>query len=114
MQVLLNTDHHLNASDELAARFEADVTDAIDRFSDRVTRVEVHLNDENSSKAGAADKRCMMEARLRGHPPVAVTANAEAYDLALAAASDKLAKALDRIVGRLDDKRAATEASPGE
>lgn len=114
MLVILNTDHHLTASDDLQARVEADVAAALDRFGERVTRVEVHLNDENSGKAGAADKRCMMEARLRGHSPVAVTARAEDYELAVAAASDKLARALASAFGRLDDRRAATEPARSE
>ena len=114
MQVILNTDHNLAGSEELTARVEADVSTAIDRFSDRVTRVEVHLNDENSGKAGPADKRCMMEARVNGHPPLAVTANAEDYGLAIAASADKLARALDKALGRLVDRRAATEPAPGE
>lgn len=114
MQVIINTDHNLAATDELAARVEADVVAALDRFSDRVTRVEVHLNDENSGKAGPADKRCMIEARMAGQPPLAVTANAEDYDLAVAAAADKLARALDSRLGRLEDRRAATAAAPGE
>lgn len=114
MQVIVNTDHNLAASDDLFARVEADVTAAIDRFSDRVTRVEVHLNDENSSKAGPADKRCMMEARVSGQPPLAVTANAADYDLAIASAADKLTRALDSLLGRLDDRRGATEPAPSE
>lgn len=114
MQVILNTDHNFTGSGDLAARVEADVMAAIDRFSERVTRVEVHLNDENSAKGGAADKRCMLEARVRGHPPVAVHANAESIDLAIAAASDKLAHALDRVLGRLETKRLADEPAPSE
>ena len=111
MQVLLNTDHHIVASAELTARVEADVAAAVERFGERLTRVEVHLNDENAGKAGAADKRCLMEARVRGHPPVAVSAKAEDYGLAVAAAADKLARALDSALGRLDDRRATTEPS---
>lgn len=114
MLVILNTDHHLTATGDLRARVEADVAAALDRFGERVMRVEVHLNDENSGKAGATDKRCMMEARLRGHSPLAVTAKAEGYDLAVAAASDKLARALDSALGRLDDRRAATAPVPSE
>lgn len=114
MQIIVNTDHHLIGSEELVARVQADVTATLDRFDDHVTRVEVHLNDENSVKAGANDKRCMMEARVRGHPPVAVTAHADSVDLAIAAASDKLERALDAVLGRLDDRRAATEVRPRE
>ena len=39
-----------------------------ERFSAHITRVEVHLGDENAGKRGSDDKRCMMEARLEGHP----------------------------------------------
>jgi ribosome-associated translation inhibitor RaiA len=109
MQVRLNTDHHLKASDQLAARIEADLVAALDRFGGRITRVEVHLNDENSGKAGAADKRCMIEARLPGHRPVAVSARGDDYDLAVRAAADKLARALDSSLGRLDDRRPAAD-----
>lgn len=114
MQVRVNTDHHLKASDELAARIGADVVAALDRFGGRVTRVEVHLNDENSSKAGATDKRCMIEARLPGHPPLAVSARGEDYDLAVRAAADKLARALDSTLGRLEDRRRAADPAPRE
>lgn len=114
MQVILNTDNHFKATDDLTARVEADVAAALDRFADRLTRVEVHLNDENSDKAGPADKRCMMEARVRGHAAVAVTANAEDVDLAIAAASEKLARALDSALGRLEDRRAAAVPTASE
>jgi ribosome-associated translation inhibitor RaiA len=114
MQVLLNTDNHITGSDDLSARVEADVAAAIDRFADRVTRVEVHLNDENSKKAGPADKRCMLEARVRGVAPIAVTANADSYDLAVAAAADKLVRALDSALGKLDQRQPADDAIPRE
>jgi hypothetical protein len=111
MQILVNTDHSVVGSDELTARVKADVAAALDRFADRLTRVEVHLNDEASGRAGPRDKRCMIEARLRGHPPVAATATAEALDLALKAASEKIVHALDSLLGRLDDRRADADAS---
>ncbi len=43
------------------------------RFSPQVTRVEVHLADENGEKAIGDDKRCVMEARLGGLKPCAVS-----------------------------------------
>ena len=65
MQIQINSDHHITGSPELAGHVQALVRDTLDRFSDRITRVEVHLNDLNSVKGGA-DKRCLMEARLAG------------------------------------------------
>ena len=46
-------------------------------LSDRITRIEVHLSDENSLKGGDHDKRCMLEARIAGMQPLAVTHLAE-------------------------------------
>jgi hypothetical protein len=68
---------------------------------DRVTRLEVHFNDENSHKGGEDDKRCMLEARLEGMQPIAVTNNGATEEHALKGAIDKLKAALDTIIGRL-------------
>lgn len=114
MQVLLNTDSNLTGSDDLTARVEAEVAASMERFGERITRVEVHLGDENSGKAGAADKRCMMEARVAGRAPVAVSAQAPSYELALTAATDKLTKALDRQLGRLDARQGDSPRGVGE
>jgi ribosome-associated translation inhibitor RaiA len=42
-------------------------------LAERLTRVEVHLRDDNSaSKSSGDDKRCVMEARIAGRRPLAV------------------------------------------
>ena len=66
MQVQVHTDNHVNGSAGLTAHVESVVTGALDRFGNRVTRVEVHIGDENGHKGGEHDKRCAMEARLSG------------------------------------------------
>jgi ribosome-associated translation inhibitor RaiA len=114
MQVLLNTDRHVTASEDLSARVEAQVTASMERFSERITRVEVHLGDENSGKAGAADKRCAMEARLAGRAPVAVSAQATSYELAIAAATEKLERVLASQLGRLDARAGGSGRGVGE
>jgi hypothetical protein len=43
----------------------------------------VHLGDENGHKRGGNDKRCMMDARLDGRPPIAVTQQAPPLDQAV-------------------------------
>jgi hypothetical protein len=102
MQLQLNTDHHLRGSEALAARLQADVESALDRFSQRVTRVEMHLNDLNGGDKGGHDKRCQLEARIAGRAPVSVTHVAPAWDQAVDGALGKLAAALDRTFGKLD------------
>lgn len=103
MQVLVNSDHHIKGSESVTARVESIVTDAVDRFADRITRVEVHLNDVNGAKQGERDKRCMMEARVGGLAPVAVTDQAPTLLEAIEGAADKLERALEHALGRLED-----------
>jgi ribosome-associated translation inhibitor RaiA len=107
MQIQINSDHHITGSPELAGHVQALVRDTLDRFSDRITRVEVHLNDLNSVKGGA-DKRCLMEARLAGLGPVAVNHEAENLDLAINGAMEKLEHALDHKLGKQSAAVAAT------
>jgi hypothetical protein len=106
MQVQLNTDRHFTGSGALSDRVSGDLEDALGRFDDRLTRIEVHINDVNGAKAGDRDIRCMLEARLKGLDPVAVTDQAESLDLALAGAIEKLVAALDRRLGRMNSKSA--------
>jgi ribosome-associated translation inhibitor RaiA len=73
------------------------------RFSDRITRVEVHLSDQNSDKSGQDDKRCRMEARLEGRNPTAVTHQAASLGDAVDGAADKLKRALASTWERLKD-----------
>lgn len=63
MQIQFNTDNNIRGSEELRAPQEQTISRSLDRFCDRITRLEVHLNDENSHKGGV-DRRCMLEARL--------------------------------------------------
>jgi ribosome-associated translation inhibitor RaiA len=107
MQIQINSDHHITGSPELAGHVQALVRDTLDRFSDRITRVEVHLNDLNGVKGGA-DKRCLMEARLAGLGPVAVNHEAENLDLAINGAMEKLEHALDHKLGKQNAAVAAT------
>ena len=65
--------------------------------------LEVHLSDENGSKDGIHDKKCLLEARLEGRQPIAVTALASTYELAVNSAIDKLKASLNTILGRLTD-----------
>jgi ribosome-associated translation inhibitor RaiA len=102
--VQIHTDPTIRSSEELTAQVEALVTGTLERFSDRISRVQVHLGDENGSKGGNNDKRCMMEARLDGRPPIAVTQQAATLDQAMDGAAEKLERSIDSMLGRLDDR----------
>lgn len=105
MQVQINTDHNIKGHEALAARVRQVVESALNHIGDRITRVEVHLSDENSHKGGQEDKRCMLEARLTGRRPVAVTHQAATLDQAIDGAIDKLARLIESTLGRLRDQK---------
>ncbi len=103
MKIQINTDNNIEGSEELAEQAEATVESTLGHLAEHITRVEVHLSDENSDKGGAHDKRCMMEARLEGHQPIAVTDEAETISQAIDGAAEKLKRSLDHTLGRLSD-----------
>ena len=59
MQIYVHTDNNIDGSGELTAYVERKVADALSRFSDHITRIEVHLSDESGGRATGADIRCM-------------------------------------------------------
>jgi len=102
--VQIHTDPNIESTQRLTEGVEASVTSAVGRFEDRVTRVQVHLEDTNSSqKQGSGDKRCMMEARLNGRAPVAVTHFAPTVEQAVNGAADKLERTVGRVFDRMED-----------
>jgi ribosome-associated translation inhibitor RaiA len=103
MQIQVHTDHHTEGGEKFTAYVSGMVETALSHVSARISRVEVHLSDENGSKKGQDDKRCMMEARVEGHQPIAVTQKAGSVDEALNGAADKLLKALESTLNRIKD-----------
>jgi len=116
VRIQINTDRNIEGRAALADQFSGVVESALSRFSGQITRVEVHLSDENSDKKGGDDEmRCVMEARIEGRQPVAVTHQAASLDQAVEGAADKLARLIERTLGRLRDQRSRrTESSPPE
>lgn len=108
MQIQLNTDNHIQGRERLAAYVESELTEALGRFEPQITRLEVHLNDVNGPKSGSDDKRCLIEARLAGMKPIAVTQFGENLGDALQGAVRKLKTSLDRTLGRLSDAKTRT------
>jgi hypothetical protein len=108
MQVEVNSDNHIVGSEELSGLVEAEVEGALGRFGDQIIRVIVQLNDTNSHKSGGRDKRCLMEARVAGHQPVAVSHEADSLEAAISAAAEKLERSLDSILGKLGHKKGRT------
>jgi ribosome-associated translation inhibitor RaiA len=103
MQVQVNTGNGSNNTEALERWAEAEIRQALARFDGELARVEVHLTAGSPDKGGASDKRCVMEARLARHDPLAVNHNAPNQDLAFRGASEKLKRVLDHTLGKLRD-----------
>lgn len=73
MQIQINTDSNIHGDAELVEQMKTVVGDSLDRFSEQLSRVEVHISDQNSDKkSGSDDIRCLLEARLSGLQPISV------------------------------------------
>ncbi len=103
MKIQVSTDNTVEGHDELSRQTEAIVERGLERFGDRVTRVEVHLSDVDGAKHSADDKRCLLEARLAGHQPLVVSDQADSLRSATTGATRKLVRTLDSTLGRLSD-----------
>lgn len=101
MTIQLNTDNNLSIHENFKAKLNDLLKDELERFGDYITRLEVHLSDENGNKKGMKDKKCLLEARLAGKPPIAVTNYGDSMDQAVNGAIDKLKTSLDTIIGRM-------------
>ena len=105
MQVQLNTDHHVVGTVGLTQHVESTVTSALSRFADKITRVEVHLNDMNSAKEVGDDKRCLIEVRVSGRQPVTVHHDAPTIAQAIDGAVHKSARAVEKVFGKMEAHR---------
>ena len=101
MQIIVNTDNHINGHQKLSKEVEEQLYKALDRFTEYLTRVEVHLRDENGSKPGENDKCCLLEARIKNHQPIVVSEHASSISQATTGAIDKLKRSLSDTLEKL-------------
>jgi ribosome-associated translation inhibitor RaiA len=103
MIIQINSDNNITGTEGLSNFIESTIAETLKRFDNYITRVEVHLNDENGNKSSINDKRCMLEARLEGMQPIAVTAHGDTIQESLKSALGKLKSSLDTTLGRLQN-----------
>jgi ribosome-associated translation inhibitor RaiA len=104
MTIQLNADNNLSIHQEFRMKLNDMLTGELERFSDQITRLEVHLSDEDGPKKSLNDKRCLLEARLVGLNPVAVSNYSDTHENSVSGAIDKLISALDRKIGKLNSR----------
>ena len=102
MHIQVKSDNHVRVDTAVIAFIQTEARHSLSRFQRRLTRVEFHLSDLNSHKFGPQDKRCSIEARPAGHPPVAVKMTSGNFRAAIHGSLEKLRTALDRCLARAD------------
>jgi ribosomal subunit interface protein len=105
MQIQINTDHNIEGHQALVTQVSGVVENALNRFSEHITQVDVHLSDENSNKKGGYnDFRCKIEAHIEGRQPIAVTHQANTLDQAVEGATKKLVNLIESTLERIHDQ----------
>jgi hypothetical protein len=110
MQIEISTDNTVEGNEALAAHVKDVIEHALVHFSDRISRVEAHLGKASDGEFGQQGKRCLLEARIEGRQPTAVSHDAVTLHDAAAGAATKLKHAVETILGKLQDARRAAES----
>ena len=90
----------IDVPDPLRVYVEKNLQEVLKHFVERLTRVEVHLKDVNSSRKNGVDKRCLLEARPRGLDPVTAEHDAPEFKEAVHQAILKLERALQHRIDK--------------
>ena len=119
MQIQVHADRHIKADERLAEFVRETLQNKLNRFAEHLTRIEVHLSDENGHQRNDGyDKRCMLEARFEGLEPVAITEHAATVGQTVTGAADKLQRKLSSMLGKIRDNHVKPHhpvfAQPGE
>lgn len=101
MQIQFNIDNSIEGHERTENYFAPILQESLKRYEDKITRLEVHLADENGEKSTPDDKRCLIEARVAGLKPIAVTNHGDTVEKAIKGATDKLKSALEHSLGKL-------------
>lgn len=104
MKIQFNTDNNIEGTEMLETFVSKKIKSGLKHFIDNVSRIEVHLSDQNADKGGADDIQCKIEARVEGIQPVIVVSRSGSKEKALTDAVDKLKAALGTIMGKMKDK----------
>jgi hypothetical protein len=104
MKIQFNTDKTISGDEKSQEYFTAHIAEKLSRFDLHITRIEVHLSDENGNKKGIDDIQCLMEARMEARQPIAVSCQAGTSEAAVSGAINKLKAAMDTIIGRIQSQ----------
>jgi hypothetical protein len=101
MQVQVNSDNTTKFGVTTIEDTEARIRERLDRYSARLTRVEVHVRDHDGADSRGEDGlEATIEARPRGQQPVTVSHRATQATEAIAGALSKIIARLETVFGK--------------
>ncbi len=100
MKIQVNSDKTIAVDASLIGFIEGEVRRLLGRFAIRLTRVEIHLSDVDSTKRGQPDQRCLIEVRPTGARPLSASAQATKIASAVSHALGKMQRSLTTFFGR--------------
>ena len=105
MKIQFNTDKTINGDERNESFFTNQISEALQRFDSKITRIEVHLKDENGKEEGFNTMSCTLEARIEGRQPIAVSSQADTIEQAISDATEKLKASLKTILEQMQSHR---------
>ncbi|WP_322549306.1 HPF/RaiA family ribosome-associated protein [Flavobacterium psychraquaticum] len=103
MLVQIHTDKNIEGGSRFSEYFSAEIKEQLARYNEIVTRIEVHVTDENGSKTSPNDKKCVIEARIEKKQPIAVTAHDDTAEKAFFEALEKIQRVLETTVEKIKE-----------
>ena len=101
MNIQISTDKNIDGGEKFSTYVNGVITQALNGFNTQITSVGVHFSDQNSSKVGYQDKRCVLEYKMAGRGATAVSHDADSVDEALNGAVEKLGHAIEHTMGKM-------------
>ena len=103
MQIQVNADHSVATPEGFADNIRETIEHILSNCECQITRIEVHVSVVSGRKTGYNDKHCVMEARIAGRKPIAVTDQAATLDEVINGAAEKLKHAIESILDKQHD-----------
>lgn len=104
MKIQFNTDKNIQGTEMLEALVSEKINHGFKAFAEKITRVEIHLSDENAHKSGPDDILCKIEVRIEGKQPVLVDSKNNLKEKAIDDAVNKMKAALSTIIGKMKNR----------
>jgi ribosome-associated translation inhibitor RaiA len=103
MKIQINTDKTIKGNEIHQDLFITQIVKELDNYKSHIAYIEVHLSDQNGHKKGWDNIQCLLEAKLEGRQPIAVSNQANNIRSAMSGAIDKLKASFETILGRMQN-----------